>query len=125
MARQKMDIDESVVAQMAFDGASNREIGDILGIDHKTVANRFSPLLNKKRAERRVGLRKAQTAAALAGDKTMLVWLGKQELGQTDKLKYDLSNLTDEQVVALYRSGRNPRGNGTPGPRPVVVGAGR
>lgn len=91
MGRPKKDIDEDKVAGLAFDGASDREIGDILGCDHKTVANRFSPILRKKRAERRLGLRKAQTAAALDGNGTMLVWLGKQELEQRDSIQVQQS----------------------------------
>jgi DNA-binding CsgD family transcriptional regulator len=87
MGRPKKDIDEMQVAELAFDGASDREIGDILGCDHKTVANRFSPILRKKRAERRLELRRAQTRAALDGNGTMLVWLGKQELEQRDSIQ--------------------------------------
>jgi len=86
MARPKKVIDEELVAQLAFDGASNREIAAIVGCDDKTIANRFSALAAKKRAERRVQLRKAQTSAALAGNGTMLVWLGKQELDQRDRI---------------------------------------
>lgn len=91
MGRPKKDIDEDKVAGLAFDGASDREIGDILGCDHKTVANRFSPILRKKRAERRLRLRIAQTEAAIAGNGTMLVWLGKQELEQRDSIQVQQS----------------------------------
>lgn len=91
MGRPKKDIDEDKVAGLAFDGASNREIGDILGCDDKTVASRFSALLRKKRAERRLGLRRAQTLAALGGNGTMLVWLGKQELEQRDSIQVQQS----------------------------------
>jgi DNA-binding CsgD family transcriptional regulator len=87
VARAKKDIDEDRVAQMAYDGASDREIGDILGCDHKTVANRFSPLLRKKRAERRLDLRRVQTEIAKQGNAVLLIWLGKQELGQVDKIQ--------------------------------------
>lgn len=87
MPAHKKPLDEDRVAELAYEGASNREIGDILGCDHKTVESRFSPLLRKKRAERRMKLRKAQFDAAVGGNATMLVWLGKQELDQTDKVE--------------------------------------
>lgn len=35
----------------------------------------------------RASLRRAQFLAALKGDRTMLIWLGKQLLGQTDKVE--------------------------------------
>jgi hypothetical protein len=84
MGRPKKKLDEELVAGLASEGASNRDIAAILGCDHVTVANRFSPILTKKRAERRLKLRKAQMDAALAGNATMLVWLGKNELDQAD-----------------------------------------
>lgn len=42
----------------------------------------FSEYYNAKRGFGKVSLRRRQFQAAMAGDKTMLVWLGKQYLGQ-------------------------------------------
>lgn len=86
MARPRKEIDDDEVARMAFEGASNREIAAILGCDDKTIANRFSAILAKKRAERRVNLRRAQNAAAESGNAALLIWLGKQELEQADRV---------------------------------------
>jgi DNA-directed RNA polymerase specialized sigma24 family protein len=44
------ELDEDLVAQLAFEGASDRDIAAILGCDHTTIANRFSPILKKRRA---------------------------------------------------------------------------
>lgn len=85
MGRPLKDIDENRVAELAYGGASNREIGDLIGVDDKTVKNRFSALLAKQRARRRFAIREAQTRLAMDGNPTMLIWLGKQELGQQDR----------------------------------------
>jgi hypothetical protein len=65
--------------------ASNRELALIFGVDDKTIANNYSAFIAKKRAERRLGLKSEQTKRALRGDTTLLIWLGKNELEQTDK----------------------------------------
>lgn len=92
MPRPKAQIDENEVALLAYEGASNRDIAALLGVDHQTIANRFSPLLGKKRAERRLALRQMQWAKAEAGDSTMLIWLGKNELDQTDRASTDVTS---------------------------------
>jgi len=85
MSRKKLDIDPDQVAALAFEGASNREIAEIVGCDEITIRRRFVAILTKKRAERRVWLRSLQNQAAAERQPTMLVWLGKQVLGQTDR----------------------------------------
>lgn len=60
---------------------------------YKAVENEykmtFTAYSQEKKAEGRELLRKKQFDIALDGDKTMLVWLGKQYLGQTDKSEVD------------------------------------
>jgi hypothetical protein len=79
-------LDERLVAQLAFEGASDRDIAAILGCDHTTIASRFSPILKKRRAERRLEIRRKQNVCYGEGNVTMLIWLGKNELDQTDKV---------------------------------------
>lgn len=68
-------------------------------------------------------IRMAQHDAAIEGDKTMLTWLGKQYLGQTDKIDHKvdkpvegqpvsitqivLQSLPQEQLEALYAKAMN------------------
>jgi hypothetical protein len=84
MGRPPLDFAETKVADLIDRGASNREIADILGYDHVMVANRISPLLKKKRAERRLRIREAQCKLAMEGNPKLLIWLGKQLLGQSE-----------------------------------------
>lgn len=85
MSRALADIDEVEVARLARDGASNREIAALVGCDEGTIRGRFSATVTKMRAERRIWLRARQNKLADEGNVTMLIWLGKNELEQTDR----------------------------------------
>lgn len=85
MARPKLVIDEAKIEALALAGASTNEIALILDVDDQTLHNRFSKFIEKKRAERRVQLREWQAKAAQEGNPAMLIWLGKNQLGQVDK----------------------------------------
>jgi hypothetical protein len=45
----------------------------------------FAEYKNQKKEAIRINLRKKQYDVAMAGNVSMLIWLGKNELGQTDK----------------------------------------
>ena len=85
MARPRLKIDPKLVEGMASVGATNIEIAEFAGCSVDTLTRRFADVLTKSRAGMRVRLRQLQWKAAAAGDRTMLIWLGKQELGQKDK----------------------------------------
>jgi hypothetical protein len=54
----------------------------------RVLRSRFLDIIScasEKRAELRCKLRKKQIELVLGGDRTMLVWVGKQYLGQSDK----------------------------------------
>lgn len=72
------------------------EICDILNMSETTLNRRikeqgidgvdnFEALYKKHQGEGKASLRRAQWKAAQDGNPTMLVWLGKQMLGQKDK----------------------------------------
>lgn len=84
MARPKIEIDETEVEKLASYGCKNTEIADFFNCSVDTITNRFSDILVKGRAELKKTLRKAQIDFALKGNATLLIWLGKNELGQTD-----------------------------------------
>lgn len=74
---------------MALCGAYNTEIAEFCGCSVDTLTNRFSDILTKSRAGLRVKLRRAQMKLALSGNATMLIWLGKNMLDQSDKVEID------------------------------------
>ena len=61
-----------------------KEMSDFFGINVETLKYNFSDLIAKGRAETKQALRKAQIKLALNGNATMLVWLGKNMLNQSE-----------------------------------------
>jgi hypothetical protein len=57
----------------------------------KTYGEVFSAVWNKKSAKGRISLRRKQIEVAMSGNVTMLIWAGKQYLGQRDKEDIDLT----------------------------------
>lgn len=85
MGRKPLDIKPEQVTRLAAIGCTNEEIASVLGCSHDTIVRRFKAVLAEGRLQGKASLRKKQFELALAGNTTMLIWLGKQVLGQTDK----------------------------------------
>jgi hypothetical protein len=83
--RPLLAIDPKLVEGMAGVGATDTEIAAFLGCTEGTIRKRFSEITTKARCGMRTRLRQAQYKIALGGNPTMLIWLGKQMLGQLDK----------------------------------------
>lgn len=84
VGRDKKIIPPEEVVKLAQIGCKDIEIADWFGIDSNTLRYNFSADLIKGRAALNISLRRAQINTALSGNPTMLVWLGKQYLGQSD-----------------------------------------
>ncbi|AXC09689.1 hypothetical protein ACPOL_0306 [Acidisarcina polymorpha] len=78
-------MDPAQVRILASIGCPVADIGKVLGCGSKTLERRFMREMEIGRAERNTSLRRRQVELALAGNVTMLIWLGKQYLGQKDK----------------------------------------
>jgi hypothetical protein len=53
--------------------------------DRNTLTNNYSAEIAKGKSEGKIRLRKKQFDVAMKGNTTMLIWLGKQILGQNDQ----------------------------------------
>lgn len=90
MPAKKIEINMDDLVLVARTGATNAEMASRLGISHSTFDERlkdpdFRQIVEDARNEVKVSLRAKQVAMALAGDRTMLIWLGKQWLGQKER----------------------------------------
>lgn len=81
--RKKVVFDEDVF-KLAAMGCSNAEIARWFDIDENTLTYNFSTIIAKGREQLKHSLRKAQIKLALSGNATMLIWLGKNILGQSE-----------------------------------------
>jgi len=91
MARPLKDIEPWQVYKCARIGCTNVEIAVILGCSEDTLTRRFADVLRKGRQKMNMSLRRMQYRAACAGDRTILIWLGKQYLGQRDKQEIEVT----------------------------------
>ena len=88
---------------MASWGCKTVEIAEHFGCSDTTITNRYSSELTKGRTALRTNLRQWQLKRARDGSDTMLIWLGKQLLGQSDKLesKVETSTANDAEMLKL------------------------
>ena len=85
MARpKKYDIDTEEIRKLAKYGMTNVEIADFFGCDESLIRKSYSEYLTKGRAEMKLRLRQLQFKSAEKLNDVMLIWLGKQMLGQSD-----------------------------------------
>lgn len=82
------------VAQLASFGLSTAEIAAALDCSADTIQRNYADVLKSGREKRNGSLRRKQYEIAMAGNATMLIWLGKQFLEQKDKLEH----VVDAQV---------------------------
>ena len=85
MPRPKLNINETEVEKLSSYCCTNIEIASFFDCDESTIRKRFSDILTKGRDKGKIKLRKLQWSSAEKGNITMLIWLGKQILGQKEK----------------------------------------
>ena len=101
MARPRKPIDADLVLQLARIHCTYEEIAAVVGCSTDTLKRRFADRIEKGREEGRSSLRRAQFKRAIEdGHPTMLIWLGKQHLGQSDKTEVDVQGAA-EQAKAI------------------------
>jgi len=85
MARPKIEIDEHTVRALASILCTMNEIAAVCKCSVDTLERRFADVIKEAREEGKASLRRAQWQSAQKGNTALLIWLGKQVLGQSDK----------------------------------------
>ena len=81
----KKVVNPDEVYLMASYGCTIEEMADFFGVNRETLKYNFHEYIRKGFAETKRRLRQAQLKAALAGNNSaLLIWLGKNMLGQSD-----------------------------------------
>ncbi len=97
MARpKKYHIDTEQLQKLAKLGCTNKEMGDFFGCSADLLEKSYSEFLRKGRAEQKMRLRQLQWKSAENGNVTMQIFLGKNLLGQQDRLE---ENQVEEPLV--------------------------
>ena len=97
MARpKKYKLDTEKVEQLAGFGCTNTEIASFFGCGESLIRKSYSEFLTKGRDKGKIRLRQLQWRAAERGNVSMMIWLGKQVLGQTDRQEIEHIRPIDE-----------------------------
>ena len=94
--KNKTVIDPDEILKLSKLGCTIEEMSDWFQVPANTIKYNFSDIIAKGRSETKQALRRAQIALALKGNATMLIWLGKNLLGQSDQ---PLLNAESEQIL--------------------------
>lgn len=86
---------------------TRKEIANFLEITEKTLTERckvqfgmlFSEIYDQYTAEGKISIRRKQFEVGMTGNVVMLIWLGKQHLGQRDKKDDGESTITEVKVT--------------------------
>lgn len=100
--RPRLELDWEILDKLCGIQATKKEIASWFDCDEDTINNHckrekkclFSVYYKQKAEKGKISLRRAQVQKALTGNPAMLIWLGKQYLGQTDKMQ-DVTEIDD------------------------------
>ena len=98
---KKYNLDTKQVEQLAGFGCTDTEIASFFDISRTTLERNYEHYLTKGREEGKIRLRQYQWSAAKKGNVAMLIWLGKQLLGQADKQEITTTELPEGFNVEL------------------------
>ena len=97
MARpKKYNIDPKQVQKLSALGCTNKEISEFFGCSADLLEKSYSEFQTKGRAEQKIRLRQLQWKSAEKGNVTMQIFLGKNMLGQQDRIE---TNELEEPLV--------------------------
>ena len=98
---KKYNLDTKQVEQLAGFGCTDTEIASFFDISRTTLERNYEQYMTKGRESGKIRLRQMQWASAKKGNVAMLIWLGKQLLGQSDKQEITTTDLPEGFNVEL------------------------
>lgn len=101
MGAPKKVIDYEAVEKLAKIHCTQEEIASTMDLSVRTLQRdeTFCRIYKKGIEEGKKSLRRLQWELAEKGDRTMLVWLGKQYLGQRDNKDIAVSDIRSIEIV--------------------------
>ena len=109
--RPKKELDYELIEELAMIQCTQEEIASCLKVNVSTLKRdeKFCTIYKQGQEQGKKSLRRWQFDAAKKGNSAILIWLGKQYLGQTDKIetKNDIENL--QPLVELLKGKNNAK----------------
>ena len=101
--RPRKQIDWAAVERLAMIQCTQQEIASFIGVDINTLRqhSEFLTIYNKGQDAGKMSLRRKQWAALERGKTTMLIWLGKQYLGQRDRHDVEHGGEVTSKVITV------------------------
>lgn len=112
MARPRKEFNWDEFDKLCGIHATQREVADWFEMSEDTVERRireqfdlsFAEYVKQRQAPGKISLRRKQYEMAMNGNITMLIWLGKQYLGQADKQEHGVSEEAKQALKLAYPS---------------------
>lgn len=92
VGRPKIEINEDQLEKLSSILCTMEEMASFFGCSVDTLERNFADTIKKGKDKGRMSLRRMQFEKAQTGNTTMLIWLGKQLLGQKDKIETSENN---------------------------------
>jgi len=90
LGRPKLEIDADKVEMLSSFGCSTVEIAKLHNCDENTIRGRFKEEIERGRESMKIKLRQLQWKQCENGNTSLLIFLGKQYLGQSDRNELEL-----------------------------------
>jgi len=100
MARRRIEINEDNLEELAAMCCTMNEMAAYFDCSVDTLERNYADAIKKGRDRGKTSIRREQYKAAMNGNITMLIWLGKQLLDQQDRTQLVLEKVPDEVLVA-------------------------
>ena len=117
MKTTKPVIDVRHVEFFARLGSPVAEIAAFFGVSESTIRRQFRETVSKASAARRIRLREFQWKSATDGNTTMLIFLGKQELGQGEEksqaidkviIRRAVNRCNTKEMISIIEADKHP-----------------
>jgi hypothetical protein len=99
MGRPKLQLNVDQIVKAASWGCTVSEIASLMDCSEATLTSQYLGYINKGRQSLGSSLKQRQVELAMGGNVTMLIWLGKQYMGQSDKSEVQQRTSGDINVV--------------------------
>ena len=105
------EIEWKVLDSILQYGANLVDCAEMIGVSEDTIQRRikalhdctFSEYRQKKMGRMRMKLLQKQYEMAIGGSVPLLIWMGKQHLGQADKQEHGVSKEAGDMIRLAYR----------------------